>query len=389
MKSMILSLSALAMSLGSLQVSQLGGLAKDALSMDFSEYLAVYDISIPEEEMSLRRSIFESNKMEMNVHNEDNKSGWDLGLSPFAHLTHEEFRKTLTLKTDRPEVKLLRSVTAKPDISDVPKNVDWRDKGVITPVKNQGMCGSCWAFAATEAIESYHTLKTGKQETLAPQQMVECTDNPRRCGGAGGCQGATEQLGIESVVKMGGIARNEDYPYTSGIGKWDPTRCRKKADGTLDAPIIARVERGVVLEANSYEHVIYHLANVGPLSVALDATPLSFYRGGVFDGCPKGKKNVDVNHAVQLVGYGENEKDGKFWIVRNSWGERWGEKGYIRIRRNEPNSENFCGWNRTPQNGSACADDDLKPVKVCGPCGILSETQYVVMADSAGDQNYE
>lgn len=389
MKSVLVSLSLLASCLGSIQVPAMPP-ASVELNLNFEQYLEVFDISIDPSELALRKSIFESNKMQMSLHNEEEMSGWELGLSPFAHLTQEEFKRTLTLKHDRPDVKFLRSVTVKPDISDLPKNVDWRDKGVITPVKNQGMCGSCWAFAATEAIESYWALKTGRQEILAPQQMVECTANPRHCGGAGGCQGATEQLGIEGIVQMGGIARDVDYPYTSGIGKWDPSRCRKKSDGTLDAPITARVERGVVLEPNSYEHVMYHLANVGPLSVALDATPLSFYRGGVFDGCPKGKKNVDVNHAVQLVGYGENDRDGKFWIVRNSWGERWGEKGYIRIRRNVPESESFCGWNRTPQNGSACADDDLKPVKVCGSCGILSETQYVVViADNAGDQDYE
>ena len=117
-----------------------------------------------------------------------------------------------------------------------------------------------------------------------------------------------------------------------------------------------------------------HLANVGPLSIAVDASAWSFYRDGVFDGCPV-DQNIQINHAVQLVGYGTDATDGDYWLVRNSWGGSWGEEGYIRLaRRSEPE----CGTDSTPLMGTACVNDGNDVQYVCGTCAILFDIVYPI-----------
>merc|ERR1712141_550736 len=165
-------------------------------------------------------------------------------------------------------------------------------------------------------------INSGKAvEELSAQHITSCTPNPLQCGGSGGCQGSIPQLGF-AYTQLFGLVTEKDYPYTATTGTCD-------------------------------------------------------YGGGVFDGCSY-DKNIEINHAVQLVGYGTDSKDGDYWIVRNSWGSRWGEDGYIRLKRE---SETKCGTDNTPLMGTGCVNDDNDVLTVCGQCAILFDVCYPIGVD--------
>merc|ERR1711936_782862 len=192
------------------------------------------------------------------------------------------------------------NATAAPakSVKDLPASVDWREKGAVTPVKNQGQCGSCWAFATTAMIESYAAIATGNLPVLSSQQVTSCTPNPLSCGGTGGCMGSIPQLAY-TYIQLFGHASEDDYPYTSG-STTQTGDCMYDFDGT--APVTGLTGYNT-LTANDQDAVMTHLAEVGPLAVAVYASGWGGYSGGVYDGCSY-DSNIALNHAVQLVGYG-------------------------------------------------------------------------------------
>jgi len=232
------------------------------------------------------------------------------------------------------------------------------------------MCGSCWAFATIEAIESMLAINSKQPvEELSAQHITSCTPNPLKCGGNGGCQGSIPQLGF-TYTQLFGLVKEEEYPYTSGtFGATGD--CKYDATNTSPTATLRGYE---TLPRNDYESVMNHLANVGPLSIAVDASRWSSYSHGVFSGCDY-DRNIEINHAVQLVGYGTDEKEGDYWIVRNSWGKFWGENGFMRLKR-EANPP--CGTDSTPLMGTGCVDDGNDVLTVCGQCGILFDVCYPI-----------
>jgi len=245
-------------------------------------------------------------------------------------------------------------------LEDLPDRVDWREKKIVTPVKDQGGCGSCWAFAAVETIESMLIQATGKTVLLSTQNMVSCTPNPQHCGGTGGCAGATCELGYQYVADKG-IASEKDYPYRAQTGKCDETK-----------PKSAHIHSFVKLPENNYTALVTAVATIGPMAVSVDAGPWMSYSSGVFDRC--GLTRIVINHAVQAVGYGTaGGKD--YWIVRNSWGSFWGESGYIRLFKHSDGDMKWCGPDPSPQDGTGC-DGGPPVVTVCGSCGIWYDTSY-------------
>lgn len=260
-------------------------------------------------------------------------------------------------------------------IKDLPESVDWRDKGAITPVKNQGQCGSCWAFATTEMIESYAAIASGELPVLSSQQVTSCTPNTMSCGGTGGCMGSIPQLGY-TYIQLFGHSTEEDYPYTSGSSSQTGS-CDYDIMDT--APMVGIT--GYDTMSNNLEWTMNHVATVGPLAVAVDASLWSRYSGGVFDGCDF-NANIGLNHAVQLVGYGTDAAEGDYWLVRNSWGGSWGEGGYIKLKRT---AEMQCGTNSTPMDGTACAGGPGNDEQhVCGQCGVLFDVSYPLGAHMIG-----
>ena len=252
-------------------------------------------------------------------------------------------------------------------------HVDWRDRGVLTAVKNQGGCGSCWAFAASEALESEYALTTGRLELLSVQQVLECVPNPMECGGDGGCTGGTPELAFAAITNSSGIASEWSYPYTSFHGD-SVFPCSLDARRT---PPVARVTGHVKLPSNDQGAVLEALQS-RPLAVNVDASAWFSYSGGVFTGCDS--SSPDIDHAVQLVGAGVDQESGlAYWLIRNSWSSAWGEQGFMRLLRTP---EPLCAEDVRPFDGSDCRNvsQPVKEVRVCGQCGILYDVSYPLVS---------
>uniref|UniRef100_A0A7S4IXT0 Peptidase C1A papain C-terminal domain-containing protein n=1 Tax=Odontella aurita TaxID=265563 RepID=A0A7S4IXT0_9STRA len=291
-------------------------------------------------------------------------------------------------------------------VSSLPTHVDWREKGVVTTVKDQGGCGSCWAFASVAVLESHVALKTGTLFDLSPQELVSCVPNPHHCGGAGGCSGSTAEIAFDFVAEEGhGMVQEYQYGYTSYYGKDGNctilnhvtigNRALTAAVGALRGGTdgqgsdsrkikgaVATIDGYAVVPTNDYAVLMNAIAKEGPIAVAVAASNWALYERGVaYWDLSQGGKSTDLNHAVVLVGYGTDEDTGEdYWLVRNSWRPTWGEGGYIRLKRVDPstmdNPDDNCGVDTTPLDGMACETDENgnpppKAVKVCGASGIL------------------
>jgi cathepsin L len=286
-------------------------------------------------------------------------STYKMGVNQFTDMTDSERKALLGYKrmpAQRSNFQAPSSTVAPPE------SVDWRTKGAVSPVKDQGGCGSCWAFATVETVESALQIATGKLLTLSPQNVVSCTPNPDHCGGTGGCNGATAELGFQYIADKG-VSDEATWPYRQVTGT-----CTEKAK-------VAKVKGFVKLAENEQDPLVNAVATVGPIAISVAADAWFSYRSGIFDGCGV---NADIDHAVQLVGYG-TEKGTDYWIVRNSWGASWGEKGYIRIKK-FGSSKDHCGIDKTPADGSGCTGGPSQ-VTVCGMCGILYDSSYPVGAN--------
>merc|ERR1719378_1472109 len=318
-------------------------------------------------ELELRRDIFHANLVKIEKHNA--LGTWKMGVNEFSDLTQAEFEAQMTGGYKRmPQSGAAAPSTtfkAKPR-SELPDSVDWRDQGAVSEVKNQGQCGSCWAFCTTEMIESYAAIETGTLPELSAQQVTACTPNPLSCGGTGGCMGSIPQLAFTYIQLFGHVTEDE-WPYTAGNGNTGD--CEYDYNGM---PPSVGLTGYTILDPNNQDAVMQHLAEVGPLAVAVYASGWGSYSSGIYDGCSY-DSSIALNHAVQLVGYG-SDADGDYWIVRNSWGTGWGEDGYIRLRRDATAQ---CGTDSSPMDGTACADGPGSDEQhVCGQCGVLFDVSY-------------
>jgi len=321
------------------------------------------------DEEESRFKIFASNLKELEL--TKGRASYSTGVTQFADLTREEFRSFYLGGVKRPNPGILSKASAgSTPVSkrDLPTSVDWREKGVVSSVKNQGQCGSCWAFATTEMVESYAAIATGSLLELSTQQVTSCSPNPLNCGGVGGCRGSIAQLGF-GYLQLFGHTLEESWPYTSG-STTETGDCTFDMEATAPAVTLAGYD---TLPPNDQDAVLSHLAEVGPLAVNVDASQWHSYTGGIFDGCDYAQ-NMDLNHVVQMVGYTEDA-----WIVRNSWGTGWGEDGYIRLARG-----NECGTDSKPLDGTGCVNGPGSDVQhVCGQCGVLFDTSYPLGAKLA------
>jgi len=207
----------------------------------------------------------------------------------------------------------------------LPTTVDWRNKGIVTAVKNQEQCGSCWAFSTTGSLEGQHALKTGKLVSLSEQNLVDCS-GPE---GNMGCEGGLMDQGFEYIKENGGIDTESSYPYTAQDG----TCHYKKASSGATCKGFVDIPTG---DEKALQQAV---ATVGPVSVAIDASQESFqlYSGGIYSEPQCSSEQLD--HGVLAVGYGT--EDGQdYWLVKNSWDTTWGDKGYIKMSRNQNNQ---CG----------------------------------------------
>jgi len=272
-----------------------------------------------------RFTIFQKNVERIINHNLEADLGmhsYRLGLNKYADLTAAEFKKQLNgfrpeLKTPAPAVHYSRP-------GDLPASVDWRDKGYVTPIKDQGQCGSCWAFSAVASLEGQHFNSSGKLVSLSEQNLVDCVTVDYGCGG-----GLMDDA-FKYIISNKGIDTEKSYPYEA---QDDTCRYNKKNIGST-AKSFVDIPTG---DEKALQNAV---ATVGPISVAIDASQYSFqlYQSGVYDE-PNCSSQV-LDHGVTAVGYGTTKDGVDFWLVKNSWGTSWGEQGYIQMSRNKNNQ---CG----------------------------------------------
>jgi len=276
-----------------------------------------------EAEHAHRMRAFSENLDKIAKHNKEAAEGkhtYTLGVNKFADLTEEEWRESLTLnvvKEGKPKHFMKSNVVAIPDA------VDWRDEGIVTPVKDQKQCGSCWAFSTTGSMEGALAKASGELVSLSEQNLVDC-DNVDA-----GCNGGLMENAFAWIIKNGGINTEDDYPYEGR-----DRSCRFDEDKPTYT-----ISDFVEINEKDEDDLTEKLATVGPVSVAIDAGKFSFqlYHEGVYyePSC----SSTRLNHGVTAVGYGTLDGD-DFYHVKNSWGSGWGDGGYIKMARGRSNN---CG----------------------------------------------
>lgn len=299
------------------------------LDADWKEYKAKHGKSYEATEDAMRRGIWEKNLKKIATHNIDASNGlhsYTLGMNVFGDWSHEEFLIKMTgfnMTKNMNKAKGHRFL--KSSNVQIPDSVDWRDKGYVTPVKDQGQCGSCWAFSAVASLEGQHFKATGKLVSLSEQNLVDCSGK----FGNMGCNGGLMDQAFSYIKANKGIDTEESYPYTARDGKckFKPADVGATLTGFTDIP------------SGDEDSLTNAIATVGPISVAIDASNESFqlYSSGIYDepDC----SSTELDHGVTAVGYGSNS-DGEYYIVKNSWNTSWGMQGYILMSRNK---DNQCG----------------------------------------------
>jgi len=314
--------------------------AESDYSASYDEFLAKYEKGYTDlEELDARQKIWEANVELIKTHNQEalqSKHTYTLAENFYADLTPEEFMDMNGLIFDDSKADLSKAASFQHiSLKDLPDTVDWRDKGYVTPVKDQAQCGSCWAFSAVGSLEGAHFAKTGKLVSLSEQNLVDCAGKE----GNHGCFGGLMDLAFQYVKDNGGIDTEDSYPYTAKNGKcmYNATNSGATLTSWMDIP------------TGSEDDLQKAVATVGPISVAIDASRPTFqlYKTGVYEDKLCSSKFLD--HGVLAVGYGTASANmglsqvttGKdYWLVKNSWGQTWGMNGYIMMARN---AKNACG----------------------------------------------
>jgi len=318
---------ALAVTLASaISVSQL---IKD----EWELFKKTHDKSYSEFEDKFRLKVYLENRHKIARHNTRNQFGdvsYTLAMNKYGDLLHHEFvaimngykgkngNKTSTVRQEG-------AFFVTPANAILAENVDWRTKGAVSEVKDQGQCGSCWAFSSTGALEGQHFRKTGKMVSLSEQNLVDCSGKY----GNEGCNGGLMDAAFQYVKDNKGIDTESSYPYEAedDTCRFSPSNVGATDKGFVDIP------------AGDEEALKAAIATVGPVSIAIDASQESFqfYSKGIYvePRC----SSEELDHGVLAVGYGTDKK-GDFWIVKNSWGTSWGDGGYIKMARNRRNQ---CG----------------------------------------------
>lgn len=292
--------------------------------IEYMRFLAQNGRSISDrDEYNMRLNIFGKHYYEAKEFNQDKSYTFRKGITKFSDWTEEEFN---SIQGFKPELKGDRGLRTMEEASvivakcDAPDSIDWRTKGAVTEVKNQGSCGSCWTFSATGAFESAWFLAGNDLSNFSEQQLVDCVKDIGGC--CMGCDGGLMDPAF-TYLHSKGFDSWTDYPYTATDGTCHATPTNVKTQGAS----------GFIDVTKGSDDALKCAASHQPVAVAIDAGALQTYSGGIISGtwsC----FNTGLNHGVLVVGYGTDSKTGMdYWIVKNSWGEDWGESGYFKAER--------------------------------------------------------
>jgi len=309
----------------------------------FATWAAMYGKVYDGEEAVNREAIYNANVALYTSHNEDTTQTFTMGVNQFSDMTNDEFRATyasgLKGKSAGPGTAYLGE--HKYEGEELADSLDWVAKGAVTPVKNQGQCGSCWAFSTTGSLEGASQISSGQLKSISEQQLVDCSGKY----GNQGCNGGLMDDGFK-YAEANNMATESSYPYTA-------------RDGSCKSSFTTALPQGAVtgykdVTANSADAMMSAL-QLGPVSIALDGGGAAFqgYKSGVLTG----SCGSQLDHGVLTVGYGTlNGND--YWKVKNSWGASWGMDGYILLTR------------------------ETGIFKKSGECGMLAQPSYPVVSES-------
>jgi len=318
------------------------------------DFIITYGRKYLPSEQAHRFQCFRENLALIEQRNAAGKGQEQHGINQFTDLCPNEFAKFyLGLRpgnTTKPRVPALFSQA---QLAGACASIDWRTKGVVTPIKNQGQCGSCWSFSATGNMEGQWAKAGNALVSLSEEELVQCS------GSAGnlGCRGGLMDSAFEWVAQNGGIDSEANYPYTSGMGVTGTCKNAKLANK------VAAFPSHQDLPQNENQMAAWACTG-GPISIGVDAVSWQTYTGGIMTNC----QGVTMDHGVLIVGF-DSTNSPPYWTIKNSWGTSWGENGYIRVEM----GTNQCGLTQNPSTSVAGKGPSPGPGPAPSGDGLESE----------------